>query len=157
MSLWGDPDFEKDVAKQVKPFPVNSAKALRMSLLAEAKGRISPFVMQVFREYWKSSNDISQDDVLRAVALKVGLDPDEMLAFAGSTQAKQQLRANTDDLIARGGFGSPTIFVNKKHMYFGNDRLGLVERRVLLESGQAVVQRASWEPGEAVTKATSRI
>jgi len=39
---------------------------------------------------------------------------------------KAQLKANTDELIARGGFGSPTIYVNRDDMYFGNDRLPLV-------------------------------
>jgi 2-hydroxychromene-2-carboxylate isomerase len=38
----------------------------------------------------------------------------------------EQLRSNTDELIARGGFGSPTIFVDRNDMYFGNDRLVLV-------------------------------
>ena len=28
--------------------------------------------------------------------------------------------------MARGGFGSPTIFVDKTDMYFGNDRLPLI-------------------------------
>jgi len=28
--------------------------------------------------------------------------------------------------MARGGFGSPTIFVDKPDMYFGNDRLPLI-------------------------------
>jgi 2-hydroxychromene-2-carboxylate isomerase len=37
------------------------------------------------------------------------------------------LRANTDEVIARGGFGSPTIFVSGEDMYFGNDRMELVE------------------------------
>ena len=32
--------------------------------------------------------------------------------------------------MARGGFGSPTIFINKTDMYFGNDRLPLI-REVL--------------------------
>ena len=41
---------------------------------------------------------------------------------------KDRLRANTDELIARGGFGSPTMFVDHEDMYFGNDRLVLVER-----------------------------
>ncbi len=43
---------------------------------------------------------------------------------------KDQLKANTEELIARGGFGSPTIFVNKTDMYFGNDRMGLVREVV---------------------------
>ena len=33
----------------------------------------------------------------------------------------------TDELIARGGFGSPTLFVDGTDMYFGNDQLPLVE------------------------------
>ena len=40
---------------------------------------------------------------------------------------KDRLRANTEELIERGGFGSPTMFVNGDDMYFGNDRLPLVE------------------------------
>ena len=30
----------------------------------------------------------------------------------------------------RGGFGSPTIFIDGDDMYFGNDRLPLVEHRL---------------------------
>jgi 2-hydroxychromene-2-carboxylate isomerase len=29
--------------------------------------------------------------------------------------------------MARGGFGSPTIFIDKTDMYFGNDRLPLIQ------------------------------
>jgi 2-hydroxychromene-2-carboxylate isomerase len=34
-------------------------------------------------------------------------------------------------LVRRGGFGSPTIFVNGDDMYFGNDRLVLVREAIL--------------------------
>jgi 2-hydroxychromene-2-carboxylate isomerase len=39
---------------------------------------------------------------------------------------KDHLKANTGEVMARGGFGSPTIFIDKTDMYFGNDRLPLV-------------------------------
>jgi 2-hydroxychromene-2-carboxylate isomerase len=45
------------------------------------------------------------------------------------------LKTNTDELIRRGGFGSPTLFVNGGDMYFGNDRLPLV--RAALQRGVA--------------------
>jgi 2-hydroxychromene-2-carboxylate isomerase len=47
------------------------------------------------------------------------------------------LRHSTDELIARGGYGSPTMFINRDDMYFGNDRLPLVEFRLreLLDGG----------------------
>jgi 2-hydroxychromene-2-carboxylate isomerase len=53
--------------------------------------------------------------------------------FAGIAQPaiKQQLKANTDELIRRGGFGSPTMFVNGEDMYFGNDRLPLVREALM--------------------------
>ena len=46
-------------------------------------------------------------------------------------EIKDQLRANTEELIARGGFGSPTIFVGGDDMYFGNDRMPLIRDAVL--------------------------
>ena len=64
-----------------------------------------------------------------------GLDPAELLAEVQKPGVKQKLRANTDELIARGGFGSPTIFVDGDDMYFGNDRLPLV-REALRRAGR---------------------
>ncbi|MBD3647573.1 MAG: DsbA family protein, partial [Pseudomonadales bacterium] len=50
---------------------------------------------------------------------------------ASNDQAiKDRLRANTDELIERGGFGSPTFFVDTGDMYFGNDRLVLLEHKL---------------------------
>lgn len=52
-----------------------------------------------------------------------------MLAIV-SPELKQKLRVSTDELIERGGFGSPTIFLGED-MYFGNDRLHLVEQKLV--------------------------
>ncbi len=48
---------------------------------------------------------------------------------------KEQLKANTDELMRRGGFGSPTIYVNGDDMYFGNDRLPLVREALRRRAG----------------------
>ena len=40
---------------------------------------------------------------------------------------KEALKLNTEELAKRGGFGSPTMFVKDKNMFFGNDRLNLIE------------------------------
>ena len=65
--------------------------------------------------------------MLEQIAVRVGLDPAWLLGRIAKPDLKEKLRANTDELIARGGFGSPTMFVNQSDMYFGNDRLPLVE------------------------------
>ena len=57
---------------------------------------------------------------------RVGVDPAKFFAGIAEQAIKDQLKANTDEVMARGGFGSPTIFIDKTDMYFGNDRLPLV-------------------------------
>jgi len=107
-------------------FPVNSVKAMRGALVAEEKGVVSPYSRAIFEAYWGYLLDISQDEVLESVAREVGLDWDELAEKIASPEYKQKLRDNTDELIDRGGFGSPTIFIDGDDMYFGNDRLLLV-------------------------------
>jgi 2-hydroxychromene-2-carboxylate isomerase len=107
-------------------FPVNSVKAMRMCLVLAPQGKLIPFATAVFETYWGADQDISQDAVLREICTRVGLDADDLLAAQAADAIKAQLRANTDEVIARGGFGSPTIFVGTTDMYFGNDRLPLV-------------------------------
>src|SRR5258706_416228 len=54
-----------------------------------------------------------------------------LVAGIGEQAIKDQFKANTDEVMARGGFGSPTIFVDKTDMYFGNDRMPLIREAVL--------------------------
>ncbi len=114
-------------------FPVNSVKAMRMCLVLG--DQLIPFATAVFEAYWGADQDISQDTVLREICARVGLDADALLAAQSADDIKAQLRANTDEVMARGGFGSPTIFVGGTDMYFGNDRLPLV--RAALERTRA--------------------
>ena len=115
-------------------FPVNSVKAMRGCLWLDTlqpQGRLVPFATAVFEAYWGRDEDISKDEVLASVCRQCGID--EAAFFAGIAQddIKAQLKANTDELIRRGGFGSPTMFVNGDDMYFGNDRLPLVREALL--------------------------
>lgn len=108
-------------------FPVNSVKALRGALLAIERGCIGPYSARVFAAYFGEDRDISRDDVLRSIVEDVGLDPEAFFAAIATQPFKDRIRANTDECVARGGFGSPTMFVDGDDMYFGNDRLVLVE------------------------------
>ena len=108
-------------------FPVNSVRAMRAAIAAEELGKLPAWSRAFFEAYWGRDEDISQDAVLEAAAKRVGLDPAWLFARIATAEVKDRLRANTDELIARGGFGSPTIYVEGDDMYFGNDRLPLVE------------------------------
>ena len=69
--------------------------------------------------------------MLADIAQRAGLDRQRFFADIETDSCKARLRTNTDELIARGGFGSPTMFVGNS-MFFGNDRLPLV--RAALEA-----------------------
>jgi 2-hydroxychromene-2-carboxylate isomerase len=109
-------------------FPVNSVKAMRGCIvLGQGSGKdMLPFARAVFEIYWGEDQDISQDAVLSEVCRRVGVDAQSLFVGIGQQAIKDQLKANTDEVMKRGGFGSPTIFLDTTDMYFGNDRLPLL-------------------------------
>jgi len=107
-------------------FPVNSVKAMRACIVLEPHGLLVDFARAVFEIYWGEDQDISKDEVLAEVCARTGIDSARLFTEIGAQPVKDQLKANTDEVMARGGFGSPTIFVGGSDMYFGNDRLPLV-------------------------------
>ena len=111
--------------------PVNAVLAMRTCLALQARGKLEGFAFAAFDALWAHERDLADPAVLRPLIAAQGEEPDLVLAEAASDPVKAQLRTNTDELIARGGFGSPTIFVGPDDMYFGNDRLPLVEAALL--------------------------
>ncbi|NKB97876.1 MAG: 2-hydroxychromene-2-carboxylate isomerase [Pseudomonadales bacterium] len=107
-------------------FPVNSVKVMRGAFVAQEAGKLVEYALIAFHRYWGELRDISQDEEVRSIAVSAGLDVDAFWQKVTSQTYKDKLKANTDELITRGGFGSPTLFVNETDMYFGNDRLPLV-------------------------------
>lgn len=117
--------------------PVNAVLAMRVALAMQARGKLEPFAFATFDALWAHERDLADPAVLGLLIAAQGEEPRTVLAEAQSEAVKSQLRTNTDELIARGGFGSPTIFVDLHDMYFGNDRLPLIE---------AALQRAIASP-----------
>jgi len=117
-------------------FPVNSVKAMRGAFVANEHRVIARYSRLVFESYWGEDKDISRDDVLREIVRQTGLDEKEFFTKIASDEYKARLRANVEELIARGGFGSPTMFVDGS-MFFGNDRLPLVEHELAVGASKA--------------------
>ena len=113
-------------------FPVRAVAAMRCVLAADEQGQLIPFARALFEAYWGDLKDISQPRCWpRRRADRRSGSARPCAARSQAPEIKEALRANTDALIARGGFGSPTLFVNGEDMYFGNDRLPLVEAALL--------------------------
>ena len=122
-----------------KVFPVNSVKAMRGCVWLEqqdtlaAKPQMVAFATAVFEAYWAREEDISQDAVLADICVSTGIDVKAFFDGISQSAIKDQLKTNTEEVISRGGFGSPTMF-SGDDMYFGNDRLGLLRDAILRKS-----------------------
>ncbi len=108
--------------------PAKSVNAMRMACaLADDMPGLTAFTRGAFESYFGRQENLDDPDILVAVADSVGLDGKAMRAKSQTDDVKALLRANTEEVIERGGYGSPTIFVDRTKMYFGNDQLPLVE------------------------------
>jgi len=108
-------------------FPVNSVKAMRGVFFALERNKVSEYVESVFYSYWTNNLDISLDEVLVKIIEELGWSSEEFISFINLESTKEALKLNTKELAQRGGFGSPTMFVDNENMFFGNDRLNLME------------------------------
>lgn len=111
--------------------PLKSVQPMRWCCaLEEDQDALARFAEAAFEAYFADQQNIDDPEVLGSIAGSIGLDG-RALAEAAQTQAnKDRLRANTQDAIDRRAFGSPTFFVDRKYMYFGNDQLPLLYSRI---------------------------
>jgi 2-hydroxychromene-2-carboxylate isomerase len=105
-------------------FPMMTVKPLRV-WFALPEERRTAFREATFRAYWAEDRDISDEATLRAL---IGDGADEVLARAGSKEVKEALFASTQRAIEAGVFGAPTWIVDEKDLFWGQDRIVLVER-----------------------------
>jgi 2-hydroxychromene-2-carboxylate isomerase len=105
-------------------FPMNTVKALRV-YLALPEERRRAYREATFRAYWADDRDISDDATLREL---IGPGADEFLAKTADPAIKEALKVATDEAVQAGVFGAPTWVVDGSDLYWGQDRIVLVER-----------------------------
>lgn len=119
--------------------PLKSVQAMRAACaLEEDQGALERFAEAAFHAYFVDQRNLDDPAEVAAVADAIGLDGAALMALATTQPIKDRLRANTDELVARGGYGSPSIFVNGTDMYFGNDQLPLVELALASAKGETI-------------------
>ena len=116
-------------------FPVNSVTAMRGCILL-AGGQAGAVRAGDVRGLLGRRQGHLEGRVLREICQKAGVDAAAFFAGINDQANKDKLRNNTQELIDRGGFGSPTMFVGGDDMYFGNDRMPLVRDAVLRKRKQ---------------------
>ena len=130
LNLWAK---HRDInISKPKIFPVNSVKAMRGCLFAMQQNCLPLFAQKVFDAYWGRGLDISDEAIIMEIAEDVGLSPQDFKQYIYSQEAKDLLMSNSAQLIEKKGFGSPTFFY-RDQMFFGNDRLHLLEEVIRKE------------------------
>lgn len=111
--------------------PIKSVAAMRFCCALESdQDALARFSETAFEAYFADQRNLDDPAELVAIANACGLDGTQLAAAASSDSVKDRLRSNTQEAIDRGAFGSPTLFVDGKFMYFGNDQLPLVMQRL---------------------------
>ena len=105
-------------------FPTNTVKALRAWLVLPEASR-DVFREATFRAYWAEDRDIASDAVL---AECIGEGAADVLAQCSAPEIKDALKTATQRAVDAGVFGAPTWVVDGKELYWGQDRIELVER-----------------------------
>lgn len=108
-------------------FPINTLTLMRgaAGLQMRQPADFERYVDTVYRAMWEAPCNMGDPAVLAQMLQRAGFDVEGLLALVNDPEVKARLVANTEEAVARGVFGAPTVFVGAQ-MFFGQDRLDFV-------------------------------
>ena len=129
MSDWAE--LRKIKFNWPKIFPINSVKSMRGTFFfIDKQIKIEDYLEAVFKAYWTDGKDISNEGCLSSIVASLSESPEDFLEFIEKPETKSRLIDSTQELMDRNGVGSPTFFLDGTDMFFGNDRIQLIENRL---------------------------
>ena len=124
-------DFERHAARHGVPlhfnpyFPINTLVLMRGATamqMQDGGARFGDYCATVFRAMWVDEKNMNDPAVVGAVLQAGGFDAPAFMALVAQPAVKDRLKAVTEEAVARGVFGAPTMFVGEQ-MFWGQDRL----------------------------------
>lgn len=97
----------------------NSRRAHECTEYARAQGKLHAFHAGVLERYWSHGDDLHDWAVLRAVASKAELDPEQMQAEVEAGRWKQEVEAGVEAAAHLGIHSVPTFIVGNKFLIQG--------------------------------------
>ena len=108
-------------------FPTNTLQVQRALAALPVDQRPAPS-LRLYDLYWGQGKDVGLQEVAEEA---LGT---EIAELAGDASSKAALKDLTDQAIARGAFGAPTL-IWKDQLYFGCDRVQLLKKDRLAAKG----------------------
>ncbi|MDO5290355.1 MAG: 2-hydroxychromene-2-carboxylate isomerase [Pseudomonadota bacterium] len=108
-------------------FPIHTLGLMRAvtGMQMRHPEHFEPFTRAVFEAIWVQSLNFNDAQVVASALSAAGYAPEWVLPLMNDPEVKAQLKATTDEAVARGVFGAPTLFVGEQ-MFWGQDRLDWV-------------------------------
>lgn len=117
--------------------PFNPLALLRLAVACGENGTCNRYVTEtIFNHTWRGGADATDPQRVQTLAQLLAPKRD-----VTSDDVKSQLKANTEEAIARGVFGVPTIAVDDK-LFWGFDALPMLHSYL---SGDAWFASGAWE------------
>jgi 2-hydroxychromene-2-carboxylate isomerase len=104
------------------PWPTSDLLVARAMTFAETRGSLKPFALGAMRLAFLDGADLGDRDAVVEAGRRAGIDPLELEGAIEDADVKQALRSVTDEAIALGVFGVPTVAVGAD-LFWGDDRL----------------------------------
>jgi 2-hydroxychromene-2-carboxylate isomerase len=117
---------ERGLPEVVYPdgWPVDnySLNPARAAIYAKESGRVVSFSLACFRQVFAGGKDMSDVDNVLVAAAACELHPNAVLKGIETKSVKEKLRAATEQALAAGVEGIPTVAVGDR-LFWGDDRL----------------------------------
>jgi 2-hydroxychromene-2-carboxylate isomerase len=113
--------------KERSVFLFKPVLSLRATLAAPEGPARTQAVHALFRGAFAEDRDLGDPAVVARLLDEAGLDGKALVARTEEAEIKNELRAITDEAIGKGIFGAPTFVVDDRKMFWGHDRMPLLE------------------------------
>lgn len=107
--------------------PFNPLIALRAASLPMQESERTTAIDALFRAVWAGGPGVEEEETVAAVLSAAGLDGAGLVERARTQEAKDRLRRQTEEAIAAGAFGVPTMIVDRE-LFWGHDDLEFLDR-----------------------------
>jgi len=97
----------------------NSRAALRLGELARSIGVFEPFHQSLMDAYWDQGRDIGDRDVLRELAEKAGVPPDEADDVLATDRYLDAVENSTREAVTIGVTGVPAFLLERRLLVLG--------------------------------------
>jgi 2-hydroxychromene-2-carboxylate isomerase len=128
--------------------PFNPLALLRLAVASDARGEPNRYVCEtLFRHVWRGGAEAADAQRLQALTQQLGFTRD-----ANSDEVKARLKAHTDEALALGVFGVPTLVVDGK-LFWGLDALPMLRAYL---AGDPWFEGGAWDAAASVAQGIRR-